>query len=142
MVHEYDWHYTKPLGWLGNYKVRHQQVWCPLCNGSGVIVKEGLLFTKTVTCQRCHGKMMVPARTIRGLEKAFLWGYERELVDKVSQYPIVRKPAALRKGATLSDNKTVENVKKRYCVLQFKIVTMQDQQGILLRELEELKQLI
>jgi len=43
-----------------------------------------------------------------------------------------------RKGATLSDNKTTETVKKRYCVLQFKIVTMQDQQRILLRELEEL----
>ena len=43
-----------------------------------------------------------------------------------------------RKGATLSDNKTAGTVKKRYCVLQFKIVIMQDQQRILLSELEEL----
>jgi len=44
----------------------------------------------------------------------------------------------MKQGATMQDTKSVAKLKKRYCVLQFHIVTMKDQQEILLLEMEEL----
>jgi len=45
----------------------------------------------------------------------------------------------MKPGATLSDTKSLTNLKSRYCTLQFLKTTIEDQQRVILFEMMEMK---